>query len=187
MPKVDTEQWQFIPAKWFTQARNRKVRVIVIHCMEASETEKTAENVGAYLQRVQRPASAHIGVDSDSIVRYVKDSDVAYGAPGVNADGIHIELAGYAAQSNPQWLDPYGVLMLDKAAGAVGQYCLKFDVPCVHLTLDQLRKKHKGIIGHWDATRVYKPNAGHTDPGAGFPWEWFIQRANEHIARLRSK
>lgn len=159
--------------------------MIVIHCMESGEADKTAENVGAYLQTIARPASAHIGVDSDSIVQYVKDNNVAFGAKGVNLDGIHIELAGRAAQSQAEWLDPYGVLMLDKAANAAAQYCLKYDVPAIHLSLKELKQGKKGMIGHWDATQTYKPNAGHTDPGTNFPWEWFLTRTKQHVERLR--
>lgn len=188
MSRFETEKWPFIPARWFTKVDGvRKVRLIVIHCMESAETNRTAENVGAYLQTVTRPASAHIGVDSNSIVQYVKDNNVAYGAPGVNKDGIHIELAGYAKQTTPEWLDPYGVLMIEKGANAAAQYCLKYDIPAVRLSLKDLKSGKKGIIGHWDATQTYKPNAGHTDPGTNFPWEWFLSRVNEHLKRLGPK
>lgn len=182
----DTDQWPFVKAKWFTPVDGkRKVRVIVIHDMEAPETPSTAENVAKYFQVITRPASAHICVDSDSIVQCVWDNNVAFAAPGVNHDGIHIELAGYAIQDGAAWLDPYGVLMLDRAANAVAQYCRKYNLPCTKLTPKQLKAGAKGIIGHRDATAVYKPNAGHQDPGGNFPWEWFIKRSNEHLARLK--
>jgi N-acetyl-anhydromuramyl-L-alanine amidase AmpD len=182
----ETDNWPFIPAKFFTPVSGkRKVRLIVIHAMQAPEKGETAENVGRYFQTIPRPASAHIGVDSNSIVQYVADNDVAYAAPGVNKDGIHIELAGYAAQSNQEWLDEYGQAMLDRAANATAQYCLKYDIPCVRLSLKELKDGKRGVIGHFDATQTYKPNAGHTDPGKDFPWDWFIKRANEHLAKLR--
>lgn len=179
----ETDSWPFIPAKWFTHVTGkRKVRVIVMHVMESPEGTNTAENVGHYLQTIQRPASAHIGVDSDSIVQYVHDNDVAYGAPGVNRDGIHVEMAGKASQTADEWQDAYDILMLDRAADAVAQYCAKYLIPAEHLSLADLKAGKKGIIGHWDATQVYKPNAGHTDPGLNFPYQFFIDRVRSHIA-----
>lgn len=175
--RYETDDWPFIPAKWQTQiATRREVRVIVIHCMESPEKGDTAENVGLFFKRGESRASAHVGVDSDSVVQYVKDNNVAWAAPGVNNDGIHIELAGKSAQNNREWLDLYGVLMLDRAADVVAQYCLKFSIAPIRLTNDQLRARHKGIIGHNQATAIYKPNQGHTDPGTSFPWSFFIER-----------
>jgi N-acetyl-anhydromuramyl-L-alanine amidase AmpD len=184
----DTDQWPFMPAKYFTRVTGtRKVRLVVIHSMESQEKGDTAENVARYFQNIPRPASAHLCVDADSIVQCVRDNDVAFAAPGVNRDGIHIELAGYSKQTEAEWLDPYGVLMLDKAANAAAQYCLKFDLPVAHLSLQELKDGKRGIIGHWDATQTYKPNAGHTDPGQNFPWAFFIKRVGEHHARLQPK
>lgn len=187
--KFETDNWPLIPAKWERRITNgsRRVRVIVIHAMQNQELDMSAENVGRWFQITARPSSAHIGVDRDSIVQYVRDNDVAFAAPGVNHDGIHVELAGMAQQSAEQWLDEYGIQMLDRAANAVAQYCLKYGLPCVKLTPQQLKDGKRGIIGHVDATQVYKPNAGHTDPGNGFPWQWFIPRAAEHIQKLKGK
>lgn len=176
--------WPFVQAKWFKPVEGeRKVRLIVLHDMEAPETPSTAENVARYLQTIARPASAHICVDSDSIVQCVRDNDVAFGAPGVNRDGIHIEQAGYAKQDGAAWLDPYGVLMLDRVADVVAQYSLKYLIPIERLSLADLKSGKKGIIGHWDATQVYKPNAGHADPGKDYPWEFLLTRARAHRAR----
>lgn len=171
----ETEKWPFVQARWFTPVSGkRKVRLIVMHSMESPEKGDTAENVANYLQRVERPASAHICVDSNSIVQCVKDNNVAYGAPGVNKDGIHVELAGRAAQTETEWLDAYGVQVLSNAANAVAQYCLKYGIPVHHLTNRELKDGKRGIIGHLQATAVYPPNAGHTDPGRFFPWTYFL-------------
>lgn len=182
--KSETDPWLYIPAKFqgaWPADKRRKVRLVVIHSMESAEKGDTAESVGRWFQIIDRPASAHIGVDSNSIVQYVRDNDVAYGAKGVNEDGIQVELAGKAGQSTTEWLDPYGTLMLDRAAGAVAQYCLKYDIPIARLSLEDLKKGRRGIIGHWDATQVYKPNAGHTDPGPNFPWSFFLERVKTHV------
>jgi hypothetical protein len=48
----------------------------------------------------------------------VLDNDIAFAAPGVNSDGIQLELAGVARQTREEWLDPYSVLVLENAASA---------------------------------------------------------------------
>lgn len=173
---IETDNWPFVPAKYFKKlGHKRDVRLIVIHSVEAPETIKTAENVARYFQTTTRAASAHVIVDSDSVVQAVKDSDVAAAAPGANMDGIHIELAGYARQTREEWLDSYGVLMLERAANVVAQYTLKYDIQAKHLLNSELAKGDKGIVGHDQITEVYRRST-HTDPGKHFPWDWFITR-----------
>lgn len=187
--KYETDEWPYVPAKFQgDRYNNPKVRVITIHAMQSQERVDTAENVGHFFKDVvDRPASAHIGVDSDSTVQYVKDSKMAYGAKGVNNDGIHVELAGKAEQSGAEWLDPYGVLMLDRAAKDCAQYALKYDIPIKKLSPTELKAGKKGFIGHVDATQVYKPNAGHTDPGPGFPWVFFLGRVKVHYDKRKAE
>lgn len=179
---IDTDQWPLVRAKWYTPfdpGARRRVRVIVIHDMEAPESCETAENVAKYFQDPRDDhgkavkASAHICVDCNSIVQCVRDNDIAYAAPGCNNDGIQIELAGYMKQTREQWLDPYGVALLAVGADATAQYCLKYAIPPVHLTNDQLRAGQSGIVGHVQVSVVYQKST-HADPGPNFPWEYFI-------------
>ncbi|HMC54999.1 MAG TPA: N-acetylmuramoyl-L-alanine amidase, partial [Gemmatimonadaceae bacterium] len=113
-------------------------------------------------------------VDNNSIVQCVKDNDIAYAAPGVNNDGIQVECAGYANQTRTQWLDEYSRMVLNRAAMAVSQYLLKYDLPVVHLSNEDLGNGGMGIIGHAQASQVYKRST-HTDPGVNFPWDYFMK------------
>ncbi len=180
----ETDLWTFIPARHFKKIlalAPRKVRVIVIHDMEFPERLTAAEDVARYFATTTTPASAHINVDSDSIVQSVKDGDVAYAAPGANHDGIQVELAGYARQTKKEWLDRYGISMLALAADAVAQYCLKFAIPAVQLSDAQLKDGvSQGIVGHYQVSRVFKKST-HTDPGSGFPWQFFIRQVQNFI------
>lgn len=191
--EFETDPWPLVRARWFTDVREkRKVRLIVIHDMEAPEKGSTAENIARYFQDPRdargRPvkASAHLCIDNDSIVQCVLDNDVAFAAPGANHDGIQLELAGFARQKRHEWLDPYGILMLDRAADAAAQYCLKYNIPVRQLTNDELRDGvSKGIVGHRQVSQVFK-KSDHMDPGPNFPWDHFLARTQKFFAE-RSK
>ena len=125
-------------------------------------------------------AIAHLCIDNDSIVQCVLDNDVAFAAPGANSDGVHLELAGFSKQTREQWLDAFGLLLLEQAAEAAAQYSLKFDIPVKHLSNDELaNKSNKGIVGHVQVSEVFR-KSNHTDPGPGFPWDFFIERVRQH-------
>lgn len=187
---IETDNWPFVQARHFTDVpkdKPRKVRVIVIHDMEYPEKMTAAEEVARYFANLPAAgpvkASAHINVDADSIVQCVRDSDIAFAAPGCNNDGIQIELTGYARQTRAEWLDTYSLALLDRAANATGQYCLKYDIPVCHMTNVQLQAGEKGIIGHYQASQVYK-KSDHMDPGPNFPWDVFMEKvAAHHLAR----
>jgi hypothetical protein len=186
MRTFDLDTFPFLKARHFTpRAGTRPVRVIVMHSMEAPEKGNTAENVARFFQTTERPASAHLCIDSDSIVRCVRDDDVAFAAPGANADGVQVELAGFARQTEPEWLDPFGVLMLDRAAAATAEYCVKYDIPVQRLTNEELANKAKrGIVSHAQVSEVFK-KSDHTDPGLGFPWAFFLDRVSLHHTTAR--
>ena len=99
---LETDKWTVVKARWFKPIVNQKreVRVIVIHTMEADETDQTAENVANYFKNVEptNKVSAHLCIDNNSIIQCVLDNDVAYAAPGANHNGIQLELAGFASQ-----------------------------------------------------------------------------------------
>jgi N-acetyl-anhydromuramyl-L-alanine amidase AmpD len=169
------DAWNVIRAKHYTNSNRTSIRLIVIHDMEAPENSNTAEAVARYFERGTAVASAHLCIDSNSIVRCVNDEDIAYHAPGANHDGIGFELAGYARQTRAQWLDAYSKATLDNAAKAAAQYCLKYGIPIVHLTNQELQAGRKGFVGHVQVSQVYRKSS-HSDPGGGFPWDYFLQR-----------
>jgi N-acetyl-anhydromuramyl-L-alanine amidase AmpD len=187
---LETDNFPIIKARWFKDIVNQKreVRVIVIHSMEALEKGNTAENVAKFFQTLSsnNKASAHLCIDNNSIVQCVLDNDVAFAAPGANHNGIQLELAGFARQTRAEWLDEYGKALLENAANAAAQYCLKYNIPRKHLTNDQLRNGHEGIIGHVQATEVFK-KSDHTDPGKGFPWDYFIERVEHYYTERKQK
>ena len=182
-PSMLNEKWPFIPAANFTglsPGTKRHVRLIVIHSMESAEKGDTAESCARYFQQKATKASAHICVDNNSIIRCVMDDDIAWAAPGANHDGIHIELAGRAAQTRAEWLDLYGLSLINLAGMVVAQYAVKYNLPLTHIPNSALASPVMGgIVGHYQVTEVFKRST-HTDPGLHFPWEELMERAAAH-------
>lgn len=169
---------QFIQARNYTKGPRTKgpIKLIVIHDMEAPETKDTAENVARWFASPTAPqASAHYCCDADSTVQCVKDSDIAWHAPGANAQGIGIEIAGYAKQKRADWLDDYSQQMLKtQVIPLVARLCRAYQIPAVWLTPEQVAAGKRGICGHIDVTRAFPGKGTHTDPGDGFPRDILI-------------
>ncbi len=184
-------------AAHFTSGRVKPIRLICLHTMESQEKPGTAVSVAAWFSDKKRApeASAHMCVDGSQagvkpggkypapIVRVVDDGDTAWAAPGANADGLHIEMAGIASQSVKNWADAYSLAVIENAATVAAIWARKYEIPVKHLSLDEVRDgKSKGFIGHVDATNAFKiPGFDHTDPGANFPWEYFLQLVTKKL------
>ena len=164
-------------AKNYTKGpRKGPIRLIVIHSMESQEKPKTAQAVASWFGGSTAPqSSAHFCVDNAMAVRVVDDSDIAWGAPGANADGLHIEMAGKANQTTAEWEDIYSAGVMNQAAKVAADWCKKYGIPAVHLTPAQVADgKTKGICGHAVVAKAFPKLGNHTDPGVGFPWSLFI-------------
>lgn len=182
----DVGNFPYVEAKWKTVLPARGIDNICLHSMESPEKGDTAESVAGYFTRIERPASAHLNIDNNSIIRSVHDKDVAYAAPGLNHNAVHFEHAGYARQTEADWFDDYSKTMLIKSAEVAAQYCLTYAIPPQYkqasdLTAGGLRSK--GITTHLQVTRAWPMSGDHTDPGVGFPISWYIQQVQSHISQ----
>lgn len=168
----------FIEAKNFTRGRyGSPVNLIVVHTMESQEKPGTARAVAQWFAGSTAPqASAHFCVDDAEIVQCVRESDMAWGAPGANRNGVHIEHAGRAAQSPEEWADPYSESMLRRSAALCADICRRNSIPIKRLSADEVKSGAKGICGHADVTKAFPALKGtHTDPGVSFPWTRYIE------------
>lgn len=170
---------EMIAARWFTKGEpDRKKQLIVLHSMEAPDKPDMAEQVGKFFQNLapDRKASAHVGVDCNSSVRYVDDDDVAYAAPGANHNGLHIEQTGYARYARGEWTQPDMMLMLQQAASQLQKWHKQYGVPLRYISAAALQKcdpyalpeECYGVTTHWDITEAWHKST-HTDPGNGYP------------------
>ena len=171
----------FIQARNYTKGRSGPIDVLVIHTMEAPEKPDTAENVAKWFAGSTAPqASAHYCIDNNSIVQSVKDTDVAWHAPGANHDGLGFEHAGRAAQHAADWSDDYSDQMLRLSAELVAQKCTEYGIPAVWLREADLLAGRRGITGHAQVSRAFKKST-HTDPGTEFPIERYLGYVKEHL------
>ncbi|WP_214327833.1 peptidoglycan recognition protein family protein [Nonomuraea sediminis] len=171
---------RLVQARWYHHGRIAPIRLIVIHDMEMPEKPDTAEACARMFATTGREASAHACVDSNSIVRCVRDQDTAWAAPGGNADGLQLEMAGYARQTREEWLDAYGKAMLGRAAHQVAAWSRAYKIPVRKLTRAELRAGGRGITSHADISAVYR-RSDHTDPGNAFPWDVLLQLVRDEL------
>jgi hypothetical protein len=154
--------------------RISSIRLIVIHDGETQESGTAAEGMANWFSRSSTRASSHTTHDSNSDIRCVYDDDTAWCAPGANADGLHLELAGIAAQTPAEWADPYSIATMKRGASQAAEWSLKYNIPPRWLTDAQLADGvTKGFTTHVQVTRVFK-RSNHTDPGKSFPYETFM-------------
>lgn len=173
-------------ANWSRQVGPQDKGLIVVHCMQAAELMKTAENVAAWFAGKSRnkegkfvpapKASAHYCVDADSVVCCVPSDRIAWHAPGANKEGIGIELAGYARQSRRDWLDDYGMLMLVRAGSLIAALSQKHDIPLLSLGEQGVAAGLHGIATHAIISKVFQKST-HTDPGPSFPMDRLLEYA----------
>lgn len=171
---------QFIQAKNYRKANRdpQSLLWIVIHSMEAPEKGSTAENVASWFAHPNHApmASAHYCLDADSTVQCVRVEDIAFAAPGANEYGVHIELSGYARQTREEWLDPFGVAMLERLSALLAELSGLCAIPLVYADDEALKAELCGVTTHYDVTKAFKKST-HRDPGPGFPMNDVLARA----------
>jgi hypothetical protein len=175
----------FIAAAHYSPANrpySAPLDLIVIHTMEAPKSPNRAVNVAQWFAGDSAPqASAHYCIDDQDTVCCVVESDVAWGAPGANNQGIHLEHAGYASQSPADWQDDYAQAMLDRSARLAARLVRRWSIPIQHLSVAELAAGGRGFCGHVDVTNAFDHGRGHTDPGPNFPWEGYLLLVRSYV------
>lgn len=168
----------FMPAAAYGGAfRAGQPTLIVIHSAESEITAGIAESLAGpgWFGGPKAGTSAHSIFDADSGVEMVRASTIAYhcGAKG-NVVGIGVEHAGRARFTRAQWLTPAGERMLRASAKWTAAKAKALGIPPRWLTLTQLARGERGFCTHNDV-RLALGGTTHSDPGAGFPYDLYMQ------------
>lgn len=151
--------YPFRQARWYSSGRSGYSTLwIVWHATDDDESPTYAEGLGNYFATTDRQVSTHFGVDSNSVVQYVRLADTAYGAgEPSNLRGIHIEHSGRSTQTRPQWLDAFGQGMLAQSARLNVTLLKRTGIVFTgrFLTDSELRARKPGITRHMDLVRVF--------------------------------
>ena len=170
-------------ARHFSPGRPLGIHGVCIHTAECAETPAAAEALASWAAGQQAPrVSWHYAVASDSITQSVLDTARAWAVGRNHAQdtGLHIELAGRAAQTAEQWADAYSAAQLDLAARLVAHLCRVHAIPVRRLSVPELRAGERGIYGHADVTAAWPGTTTHSDPGPAFPWAALIALARQY-------
>lgn len=160
----------FVQAKNYTPASRKPsdIKWIVLHAMQAPERLTTAEGTANYFATTSVKASAHFNCDADSTVQSVRLKDVAYGAPGANKSGVHIEQAGYSEQSAVDWSDEFSQKMLrGQVAPLVAKLAVACGIPIRFVDAAGLLRGENGITTHHECSKAF--GGDHWDPGGAYP------------------
>jgi hypothetical protein len=123
-------------------------------------------------------------VDEVECYRCVPDLVIPWGAPGVNATGLHIEHCGFARWPRATWLAHDATLLRSAAKAAL--WCWMFGVPRRWLTVGELRAGEPGFCRHSDASRAFPRGDPHSDPGPGFPRDVYLTYVDAYYAEIRA-
>jgi N-acetyl-anhydromuramyl-L-alanine amidase AmpD len=148
----------------------------VIHSAESQELSGAAANIAGWFASEEAKASAHYVVDAAEIIQCVKEKDIAWAAPGANQNGVHVELAGKAAQTADQWFDDYSTRVLELAAGLVADICRRNRIPLTPIGPAGLLMNLGGVTTHAAVSQAFK-KSDHVDPGPAFPMNAFVEMA----------
>ena len=155
-----------------------RITHIVIHSTEGA----TAAGGATWFANPDSAGSAHLVVDDEECFRTLEDTIIPFGAKGTNTDGFHIEHAGFARWSRRKWMKHKQTLR--RGAFKAAFHAVKFDVPLVLLSEDDLRRGKSGFTTHAMASNVFNPG-GHTDPGDGFPLDFYMRLVREFAEQIQ--
>lgn len=185
----DHSDVQFVQAQGYTPGRPDGPPLwIVFHDMEASENSTRAESTAAYFADPSdgRRVSSHYCVDDNSVVQCVRLKDSAWtvgNRPG-NYRGINWELSGFASQTGGQWLDTFGINMLNQMKRICLRDMTTYNIPIRWLTDAQVKDFQPGMTTH-NQLRVCFGGTTHTDPGPNFPFNYVLKLFQEDDVALK--
>ena len=179
---LDRTKLPYIQAKEYGSRGGMAPGIIVLHTAENGDNPTGARGVAEYFVTIDRPASAHYVVDKKEIIHCVAEANAAWGAPGANEDGLHIEHAGTADWSAEDWAREDVLAMLDLSAQLTASLCVTYGIDPVWLSPADIIAGKAGITGHVDVTKAFPNLHGtHTDPGPNFPQDGYLALVQKYM------
>lgn len=160
----------------FNFGRPRPTSGLVGVCIHVTENQPgtPAENVAEY-QIDSESGSYNRLVDTGANVLIENTDDWQTWSTGNKGNDIllHLSFVFYAAATREEWLKYDD--MLRAGAREAAEWVRKYNFPVRKVTAAEL----PGFVGHAD-TRVWG-GTDHTDPGAGFPWDVFLEYVRQEL------
>ena len=183
MASIAPTQYEFISAKSFRKVSRTQVDWVCIHVAECNEVDKAARRLAAYCAGGcdGTGASWHYAVDKEEIIQSVREEDIAFATKtasiprGFDTRAIHIELAGWSAQTSKEWDDEYSQRELVLCARLVSEILPRWGLPMIWCGEDALRLEERGITSHVIVSHTLGVGrTNHTDPGKNFNIQAFM-------------
>lgn len=158
------------------------IRWIVIHSTEGN----TAQGAASWFANEASQGSAHLCVDEKECYRTLTDDKIAWAAPGANTEGLHIEIAGFAAWSRTAWLTPKNRKKLKRAAFKCAQWSIEHSIPIEFRDAADLKKELRGITTHHQVSQAFRLSH-HWDPGPHYPMRWFLKKVRRYKKEIQQR
>lgn len=159
-----------------------KIRNVCVHSTEGD----TAAGAAGWFQNPKSEGSANMCVDNDIAYRTLNDDLIPWAAPGLNEQGWHLEMAGYAHWTRAEWLKHSAELK--RGAYKAALRCNAYKIPVRWVGPIGLRLGRAGLTTHRDVSYAWpilaRAAGFHTDPGKGFPRDVFLSLVHLYLAEL---
>lgn len=154
------------------------IKIICIH-VTVNAPGTPCENVAQY-QIDSESGSYHELTDSNARTLIENTDDWQTWSSGNygNNIGLHRSFVMRGTESRDEWLR-YDA-MLRAGAQRDAAWCRKYGIPAVKLSAADLRAGKKGFCGHLETGQAWG-GTDHVDPGAGFPWDYYLKLVNEYL------
>lgn len=146
-----------------------RTKGVVIHTIEG--TDEGAESWFRNRQAGGVGAHVIIGQEKTRTIQTTDLDNMCWHAVGANSEYVGIEHEGFARYSKVQWLSKVNRKLLRASANRAAWICWHYKLGAP--------KRGRNVFGHVDF-----PKGGHHDPGAGWPWSFYMWMAGRAYSRL---
>jgi hypothetical protein len=163
----------WMPSPCYSDRGGAKVRLLVIHTAEGA---RSIESLAGWFANPANEVSSHTGADDKAgpiVGEFVTPERKAWTQGNANPVACSIEACGFASWSTAEWMDNHPNMLANVAAW-LAEESARWGVPLRRLSPAEAQGAGVGVCSHQD---LGSWGGGHTDPGAGFPWDHVLAMA----------